>query len=349
MEPNRDPFDAPSPAAAEIAEAAAPFARGADADSAGDAFATGDGAAAHAESGDAEPALAPEVVLQDSEDTLSPAVRRLVRQYDLDITGIHGTGPAGRIRVGDVIGMLGGRDGAGRAGDTRGEETVVEARLVSAPDRGAAGRTVERAAAPAPLPSPTATTVYECDLSRVLIHRKSQRRNNVEILITSYYLVACAEALRAVPEVVGNVDAAEARLGVLLTSTDGEVRTTVVEAVDTVVDAGPLASFDDRLRSFDQALRAIGDAELRDANLLVHHYGLSGSVLATPTPLGTGHVASLGLGRVRRQIVVKDGDDTPRVAAMCYVTLTFLPEHLPLNRANRFVAYLVRVLEQWPD
>jgi hypothetical protein len=37
------------------------------------------------------------------------------------------------------------------------------------------------------------------------------------------------------------------------------------------------------------------------------------------------------------------------VAATCYVTLTFLPDRLPLNRANRFVAQFVRVLERWPD
>jgi len=183
-------------------------------------------------------------------------------------------------------------------------------------------------------------------LSRVLSHRKAQRRNDVEVLITSYYLVACAEALQAVPEVVAG-EAADTQFGVLLASTDGEVRTTLVDAVDD----SPLASIDDRLRSFDQALRAIDDADLRDANLLIHHYGLSGSLLTTPTPLGTGHVASVGIGRVRRQIVVKnhDGDEAPHVAAMGHVTLTFLPQRLPLNRANRFVAQLVRVLEQWPD
>lgn len=40
--------------------------------------------------------------------------------------------------------------------------------------------------------------------------------------------------------------------------------------------------------------------------------------------------------------------DTPRVAARCYVTLTFRPERVALARANQFVAALVRVLEQWP-
>jgi pyruvate/2-oxoglutarate dehydrogenase complex dihydrolipoamide acyltransferase (E2) component len=251
--------------------------------------------------------------------------------------------------------MLGRADGAARPADSArgsgslgGDETLVEARLVGTPYRGAAAA---RASAPAAAAAP-ATTVYECDVSRVLSHRKAQRRSNVEVLLTSYYLVACGEALRAVPEVVaGGGEETEAQLGVLLASTDGDVRTTLVDAVDTVHDSGPLASFDDRLRSFDQALRTIGDASLDDANLLIHHYGLSGSLLATPTPLGVGHIASVGIGRVRRQIVVKstDSDEAPRVAAMCYVTLTFLPDRLAFNRANRFVAQLVRVLEHWPD
>src|SRR5688572_26294303 len=67
-------------------------------------------------------------------DSLSPAVRRLVRQFDLDITGIHGTGPEGRIRVGDVMGLLGGRTDAGTRGvparvappDSDGEEPSDE-------------------------------------------------------------------------------------------------------------------------------------------------------------------------------------------------------------------------------
>src|SRR5262245_1415417 len=49
-----------------------------------------------------------------SADPLSPAVRRLVRQFDLDVTGIHGTGPSGRIRVSDVMGLLAGRKDTGK-------------------------------------------------------------------------------------------------------------------------------------------------------------------------------------------------------------------------------------------
>jgi hypothetical protein len=138
---------------------------------------------------------------------------------------------------------------------------------------------------------------------------------------------------------------------VLLAATDGDVRSTLVDRFDTLDGSGRLAPLDERLRSLDRALRAFGSAPLDDAALLIHHYGSSGSVLATPTPLGPKHAASLGIGRTRRQIVIKavDGDEGPRAAAICYVTLTFRPERLPLNRANRFLSELVRTLEGWPE
>ena len=92
------------------------------------------------------------------------------------------------------------------------------------------------------------------------------------------------------------------------------------------------------------------DDDLRSADMLIHYYAASGSLLATPTPIGAGHVGSIGIGRVRREVVVKtvDGQEAPRIAALCYLTLTFCPERITLERANRFVGEWVRVLEQWP-
>ncbi|HZF32041.1 MAG TPA: E3 binding domain-containing protein [Gammaproteobacteria bacterium] len=299
---------------------------------------------ARADAADAPPGREPE---PDADDEgpypLSPAVRRLVRQYDLDVTGIHGTGPEGRIRVSDVIGLLGGRtDTTARSSEPRSGATFADER---------AERGVE---APLPVAEPVpaaaaarASTVFECDLSRVLGRRKRERQsNNVEPLLTSYFLAACREALHMVPEVAAKDGPLPARLGVLLAAADGEVRTSIVDT-----DEPPLPSLDERVRAFDRALRASGKAVLDTAELLIDNYGASGSLLMTPTPLGAGGIASIGIGRVRRTIVVKnvDGEEAPRVAAVCYVTLTFLPDRIAPHRANRFVAELVRVLEQWPD
>jgi 2-oxoglutarate dehydrogenase E2 component (dihydrolipoamide succinyltransferase) len=286
-----------------------------------------------------------------ADEALSPAVRRLVRQYALDITGIHGTGPEGRLRVGDVIGLLGGR------GDAASGAKLADARV---PDDGpgddareaAAEDRRERAARPAagaraaPRQTPTpVTTVFECDLSRVLAHRKRQRQASVELLLTSYYVAACREALKAVPEIVASDEAERAPLGVVIESAEGDETHVLVE--QSAVGAGAPV---DRLHALDALLRA-GSPDLSRAQLRIHHYGPSGSLLATPTPIAAGHAASLGIGRVRRQITLGRGeaDEAPRAAAVAYVSLSFDPERLTLARANRFLSRWARALETWPD
>ncbi|MEO8465601.1 MAG: E3 binding domain-containing protein [Gammaproteobacteria bacterium] len=273
-------------------------------------------------------------------DGLSPAVRRLVRQYDLDITGIHGTGPEGRIRVGDVIGLLGPRAEQAVRGVTTPRPAPLEADIL---DDEPPVDSPAAAITPVAVSGPPITTVFECDLARVLAHRKRLRTDNVELLLTSYFVAACVEALSAVPELTFG---AAPCIGIELTTADGEARPLKLDA--SGVTAEPIA---ERARTIDAALRRSLGAALTDTNLLVHHYGASGSLIATPTPLGAGHVASLGVGRVRREIVLRniDGDEAPRVTTRCHLSLSFLPTHVTLARANQFLAHTVRVLEQWPE
>src|SRR6185295_6449898 len=179
----------------------------------------------------------------------------------------------------------------------------------------------------------------------VLTHRKRLRAENIELLLTSYFLAAFVDALGAVPELVLGQPPS---VGVELTTADGEARRLKFDVGATAADPNPLA---ERARTIDIALRSSIGADLSDTHLLVHHYGASGSLLATPTPLGTGHVASVGIGRARREIVLRnvDGDETPRVTTRCHLSLSFLPEHVPLARANQFMAHAVRLLEQWAE
>ena len=283
-------------------------------------------------------------------EELSPAVRRLVRQFELDITGIHGTGPAGRIRVGDVMGLLGGRKDSGNRD--------APARPLSEDDVGiledSEGEAEVGAAPATPLPLPTTTetaphsavptsSVFECDLSRVLSHRKRLRGDNTELLTTSYVLTALASAIEATPDLV---DGAPVRFGVWLTTPGGDVRPSLVDPPDPRPE-----TLEARALAFDSALRANFDVDVTPANLLVHVYADSGSLLATPTPIGTGHAASIGVGCIRRELVVRviNGVETARVAARCYLSISFFDDRIPFHRANRALADSVRILENWPD
>src|SRR6188508_2934886 len=152
------------------------------------------------------------------------------------------------------------------------------------------------------------TTVFDCDLSRVLAHRRKLRRDNVELLTISYFLTALAAAVAKVPALAGGETP---RFGVSLTTADGRIRGSVLEVPDTMPERPG-----ERVRAVDVALRANLHTPLEHSSLLVHHYGESGSLLATPTPIGAGHVASIGIGRLRRDIVIRvvDGAESPRIA-----------------------------------
>lgn len=269
----------------------------------------------------------------DPHEALSPAVRRLVRQFDLDVTAIHGTGPSGRITVADVMSLLGGRTDSGKRDAPR-RAPPAEA----SSDDGAAPAAKAETAVEIPT-----STVFDCDLSRVLAHRKRLRGENVELLTTSYFLAALAAVLDTGPELVG----AAPLFGVLRSTAGGELYSALVDTAKLAAGT----TIDERVRLLDAELRANLDTDVSDADLLVHHHGEAGSLLATPTPIGAGHAASVGIGRVRREIVVRtiDGVESPRATARCYVTLSFLPSRIAFERANHLVAHAVRVLEQWPE
>jgi len=301
--------------------------------------------------GSAPPDSAPNL-----EDTLSPAVRRLVRQFDLDVTGIHGSGPSGRLKVGDIMSLLEGRKDTGKRDAPQRAAAETDAAqsghhvgpLETAPTLEAALEPETAAPEPPVTTEPAAhaavptTTVFDCDVTRALSHRRRLRKDGVELLTTSYFLTALATALEQAPEMTrGQLP----RFGVSLTTSDGE-RTSALEVPETLPE-----SPDARVRAMDTALRANLHTPLEHSNLLVHHYGESGSLLATPTPIGAGHVASVGIGRIRRDIVVRfvDGVETPRVAACCHVSLSFLPDRVRLHDANRTLGDAVAILEAWPE
>lgn len=229
--------------------------------------------------------------------TLSPAVRRLVRTYELDVTAIRGSGPSGRIRVGDVMAALGNR----AAPSVDRDERRADERSAAAPDQGDPDAAAILAVADRPSAAPSvvaapATTVFECDVSSVLAHRQRERQRGREIGLDAYFAAACAEALRLVPEL-----------------------------------APPAA------------------AGSESARFGINCHGDSGSVLAVPTPLPSGHAASLGIGRPRRRVVLRDvdGQEAPRAAALCYVSLSYDPGRIALEDANRFLAAVVRQIEHW--
>lgn len=286
-------------------------------------------------SGGDAPEIHGDAARRDDAHSLSPAVRRLIKQYGLDAAAIQGSGPGGRIRVADVMAVLGGRAAAPSETDKEDTGTHYAAETPTGDSLEASLSSVQTARSFAR--HHPATTVFECDLTNVSAHRKRMSDNGQPPPATAYYAFALLRALAD----LGDGGAPEsAELGVVMPAADGSAKTVLLER--------PLElSFDalgTRLRDGEP------DESADEATWLIHHHGLTGSLVAMPTPLGERQQFSLGVGKTRRIVAIKSvgGAEAPRAVTQCYLSLSFHPDEIDLRQANRLLGRCVETLESWP-
>ncbi|HVC02545.1 MAG TPA: dihydrolipoamide acetyltransferase family protein [Steroidobacteraceae bacterium] len=279
---------------------------------------------------------------------LSPAVRRLVGERGLDPALITGTGLGGRITAADVERFAPQRPAPAA-------DAAVERIVHSAMRRRIAERTVESLLHTAP----HVTTVFEADLAAVLAHRARHReefaRRGARLTLTAYFLRACVDAIRAVPEANARWtdDALEVyrRIDIGVVTALGE-RGLVVPVLRGVADLdleATASGLDDLSRRARED--RLTPADVRDGTFTISNHGVSGSLVATPIVINQPQSAILGIGKLEKRVVVVDrgGEDAIAVRPRCYVSLTIDHRVLDGARANRFLTTLVDRLQGWRD
>jgi 2-oxoglutarate dehydrogenase E2 component (dihydrolipoamide succinyltransferase) len=286
---------------------------------------------------------------------LSPSVRRLLAEHHLDPAALAGTGLGGRITAGDVLRHAGSAAPVAAAGATApGVATTGRLVPLSPMRRRIAERMVESLLHTAP----HVTTVFELDLGAVLAHRARERAGfegrGAPLTLTAYFLAACVDAVRAVPEANARwTDAAieiHDRLDIGVAIALGE-RGLIVPVVR---DVASLDLFGIARQLADLTTRARADrltpADVRDGTFTISNHGVSGSLLATPIIINQPQSAILGVGKLEKRVVVvcRDGEDVIAIRPRCYVTLTLDHRVMDGERANRFLAAFAGRLERWP-
>ena len=124
---------------------------------------------------------------KDASSLLGPAVRRLVRDHDLDISLIPGTGRGGRVTRADVTAFL-------QKPDTEVAQStgkLVGTRIPHTPMRLSIARHMSESLLQT---SPHVTSVFELDMSNVIEHRRWHKKEfaeqGVKLTFTAYFLVA---------------------------------------------------------------------------------------------------------------------------------------------------------------
>jgi 2-oxoglutarate dehydrogenase E2 component (dihydrolipoamide succinyltransferase) len=313
-----------------------------------------------AASGGTEPATGAEP--RSARPLLSPSVRRLLAQHEISVNEVAGTGRNGRVTAEDVVRAASGQGAAPCAADQKPDVAEAPAaptgeghsRIPHTPIRRRIAEHMVRSLGQAP----HVTTLFEADLTRVLAHRARFAGNfeaqGARLTLTAYFIVACARALRAHPQVNATFrdDAlelhADANIGVgTALGNEGLIVPVLHRAQELNLFGVAL-----RLGQLVTGARAgkLAASDVRGGTFTISNHGVGGSLLAAPIVINQPQVAILGVGKVERRVcaLTIDGVEMIAIRSMCYLTLTIDHRAIDAFQANAFLANVVAVLEQWP-
>ena len=323
-----------------------------------------------------EPEPDPEPEPEPAPAPLSPAVRKLVAEHDLDPGEIEGTGKDGRLTKADVEAWLAAQAAAE-------EKAAAPEPAPPAPEPKPAPKAAAAKPAPKPAPAPPRadderevrvrmsrlrrriaerlkeaqnsaamlTTFNDVDMTAILDLRKRYRdsfekRHGVRLGFMSFFVKACIEALREIPAVNAEIDGDAIvyknyyDIGVAVGTEQGLV-VPVLRGADGLSFAGIERTIGELgVKARDGALSM---AELTGGTFTISNGGVYGSMLSTPI-LNPPQSGILGMHRIEQRPVARDGQVVIR--PMMYLALSY--DHRIVD-GREAVTFLVKVKDGLED
>jgi len=295
---------------------------------------------------------APTAETAEAAQKLSPAVRRLLDEHDLDATSVSGSGKDGRLTKSDVMAYLKSHSDEDvtpgdpapalpAAGASRTEQRVPMTRLRAR----IAARMVEAQHAAAML-----TTFNEVDLTKVMSLRKRykesfEKEHGVRLGFMSFFAKAAVEALKKYPAVNASVEGNDIiyhdyfDIGIAVSSDRG-LMVPVLRNVDLLSFAqieSDVAELGKKARDGTMSLE-----DLTGGTFTITNGGVFGSMLSTPI-LNPPQSAILGMHAIQQRPMVVDGEIVIR--PMMYLALTYDHRIIDGKEAVQFLVNLKNSLE----
>ena len=304
---------------------------------------------------------APVAATSGREHPLSPAVRRLVEENDIDPDKIEGTGVDGRLTKADVISAL----KAGASAPAPSTSTVTP--MVNVPTR-QTPREIDAAreervpmsklrqiiAGRLKMAQNTAamlTTFNEVDMSKVMAMRAEYKQefetvHGVRLGFMGMFTLAAIQALRDFPAVNAEIAGTDIiyknyyNIGVAVGTPQGLV-------VPVVKDAGDmsLADLERAIGDFGRRARdgKIKPDEMAGGTFTISNGGVYGSLMSMPI-LNPPQSGILGMHKIEKRAVVVD--DQIVIRPMMYLALSY--DHRIID-GREAVSFLARVKETIED
>jgi 2-oxoglutarate dehydrogenase E2 component (dihydrolipoamide succinyltransferase) len=304
---------------------------------------------------------APAANTEASLGPLSPLVRRMAREHNIDLTKIKGSGAGGRITKDDVEAYLkGGAAAAPAAASASGAAPSAPAPRVTP----VAGTRVEpmttmrqKIAEHMVMSKRTSahvTTVHRVDMTKVAKMRAKHKdgfaaRHGMSLTFLPFVTRATTEALAQFPIFNASIDGTnivyhnEINIGIAV-ALDGGLIVPVIKQADEKNVTGLQRSIVD-LAGRARAKQLKPD-EIQGGTFSITNFGSFGSVFATPV-INQPQVAILGVGTIEKVPVVID--DAIAIRSQCFLALTFDHRLIDGALADQFTAKVKAVLENWSE
>ena len=322
------------------------------------------------------PVPEPQPAAASNDGPLSPLVRKMAREYGIDLRQVKGTGAGGRITKQDLDAYM----------SAQGAKTMAQATPQAAPLKPAAQAPPPVApAAPPPAAAPLAraqapqarvepmstmrakiaehmvlskqtsahvTTVHKTDMTKIARLRDRykadfQQRYGYSLTYLPFVIEATVEALREYPILNASIQGSniiyhnEINIGIAVALENGLIVPVIRNADEKNVIGLQRAIVDLSTRARSRQLKP---DEVQNGTFSITNFGSFGSVFATPI-INQPQVAILGIGAVEKVPVVVD--DAIGIRSVAYLALTFDHRLIDGALADQFTGRVKAILENW--
>ena len=275
--------------------------------------------------------------------TLSPAVRKIVEENNIDIQSVKGSGKDGRILKGDLINLMGEIPSPSERKIKYGQEERIKMTRLR--------QTIAKRLKQAQENAALLTTFNEVDMSSIMEMRKEnqedfQTKYGIKLGLMSFFVKACIVALKSFPAVNAEIDGEDIvyKNYYNISFAVGTEKGLVVPVLKNA-DELSFADIEKNIKNISEKARdgKLTIEDLQGGTFTISNGGVYGSMLSTPI-LNLPQSGVLGMHNIVERPVAVDGDI--KIRPIMYLALSY--DHRIID-GKESVSFLKTIKENLED
>jgi len=275
--------------------------------------------------------------------TLSPAVRKIVVENKIDINSIKGSGKDGRVLKGDLINLMGVSPPPSERKIKHGQEERIKMTRLR--------QTIAKRLKQAQDNAALLTTFNEVDMTKIMEMRKEnqedfQKRYNIKLGLMSFFVKSCVVALKNFPAVNAEIEGDEIVYKnyyniSFAVGTDKGLVVPVLRNADEL----SFADIEKNIKEISEKAKdgKLAIEDLQGGTFTISNGGVYGSMLSTPI-LNLPQSGVLGMHNIVERPAVVDGEI--KIRPIMYLALSY--DHRIID-GKESVSFLKMIKENLED